>query len=1034
MLHLITTKSRSANWGIAAPWVSGLQRALSLLLFMSILLLPCGHSQIAQASDDPSEPIEKSLPFSFEAQVNNYQPSTQSRACLGVDDKMGTMTVVWESRRQEKGTYGIVARQFDPWGRAISEELRVNETVIGSQVEPAIAVDSRARNTWIVWESKASPHSSTRIMRRRFAVQDGALAATGGEIHVNLLENGALVADPSIAIHPQEHVGLITWVEQSADSSATTQVRGRLFDTQSGALQGDVLYISNPVDESDRLPSVAACSEGQFLIAWDRIDASGDPKGILVRLLQTDGTMDDEPQWVTPSDSQFVNIEPSLAIGGQDRSSCTITWMSKAPGEHTYAVMARSWDVESQQWDQPIVVADAVEGEWQSGAAVAYSSDGRQFIVSYNVQGQSSQTSVDDIETQFAHVRARAFAANGTPLGPTFQINQSNQGTQALAAGSNATRLIWSAQHGLAAVWEGEVQADHHGIGLTVLSSQEPTLPSPARLASQFAGEELSVADVRGIPSIPERDDQWIPRQREISPAGTGPDFGFVGFARTEWRPPDPDVSVGPDHIIATVNMRIAIFDKAGNELLNQYLEEFFSEVNADYFFVDPVTQYDHLADRFIVVSGEHEGGVKEKSRLLVAVSKTSNPMNGWHFYRFNLEQHGDYFDFENLGIGEEAYFVTSDYFDSRGSRLHIMEKAPMLMGDPVSLDVHSITSSKSIGLGPIDVREADGSAAYFVTAFSGLRTRLQLYAVVNPITAPVISNYMLPVEWMNLPPDAAQKGTTRLLPTLDFRTKHGVYRHGSMWVTQTVGGHSNTTAQIRWYEIAMEGWPTSGKLPFVKQWGTIDLGPGEHNWFADIGVDADRDVTIVANRSSVSEFPFVSRFVHKATDPPGSTRAEVILKESFDPYLGSRWGDYGSIAEDPDEPGVFWSHHEYVGGAGTDWRTWIARIDTEQSLVLQATRMKRGKWSQCTITNAAFDQEVFLVYSLQGLGSTKIPSKAITLDLRQPKLLDHGFTDVSGERTFSFRVPDDAPLGDIWFQAAEFHNTSNVIETNIQE
>lgn len=568
-----------------------------------------------------------------------------------------------------------------------------------------------------------------------------------------------------------------------------------------------------------------------------------------------------------------------------------------------------------------------------------------------------------------------------------------------------------------AAVWMGAVGVVH----------AEPVDFVVDELISMTEQVGGSVSEDR---EIPEAVTNWVAEDRIQFPESVGPDFGFMAFPPTQWRPPDPDLSVGRNQIVATVNMQIAIFDKAGNELSNEPIDDFFKEVGGDFFYVDPVTQYDQLANRFVVVAGEHEGGDKTKSRLDFAISKTTNPMDGWWKYRFNLEPYGDYFDFQNLGIGTDAYFVTSDYFDSKGSRLHILAKAPMLNGDPVSLNVVSITNQKSISLAPIDMIDTDAPAEYMVTSFSGLRTRLQLYALEDALGVPKISTYLLPVAFMELPPDATQKGTTRLLPVLDFRVKHGVYRHGSMWITQTVG--EENTARVRWYEIAMNGWPTSGQNPVVRQSGTLDLGVDQHNWFSDIGVDAEGDVVITCSRSSSNEFPFISRFVRKAEDPLGMMREEIRMMESPDgPYLGSRWGDYGSIDEDPADPNVFWSHNEYAGST-TNWRTWIGRIDTEQSMVLTVGDLARGQIGIFDVSGSTKNGRVFLVYSLRGMGSTRAPGLGVTLDLKQPKLGASGFADGSGRIEFAIKVPRSVPAVPIWFQAAENRNTSNVVETVI--
>ena len=42
--------------------------------------------------------------------------------------------------------------------------------------------------------------------------------------------------------------------------------------------------------------------------------------------------------------------------------------------------------------------------------------------------------------------------------------------------------------------------------------------------------------------------------------------FGFTGIFDTGWTPPDPEMAVGPDHVVLMTNGKIAFFTKTGTQ------------------------------------------------------------------------------------------------------------------------------------------------------------------------------------------------------------------------------------------------------------------------------------------------------------------------------------------------------------------------------------------------------------------------------------------------------------------------------------
>ena len=197
-----------------------------------------------------------------------------------------------------------------------------------------------------------------------------------------------------------------------------------------------------------------------------------------------------------------------------------------------------------------------------------------------------------------------------------------------------------------------------------------------------------------------------------------GPDFGFMAFQTTGWQPPDPECAVGPRHVVSVVNMTLRIHDKEGTLLFDQLFEDFWAATSGGDFLFDPVALYDHHAGRFVIVTADHQGN---QDGLNVAVSIASDPTEGWHKYFFDTDHVGDSIDFENLGMGPDAYYVTADYFSSWRNVIHILEKAPMLNGDAVTLRHHR-TANELLSLAAVKSYDSAPPAQYFADQDQALR------------------------------------------------------------------------------------------------------------------------------------------------------------------------------------------------------------------------------------------------------------------------------------------------------------------------
>lgn len=90
------------------------------------------------------------------------------------------------------------------------------------------------------------------------------------------------------------------------------------------------------------------------------------------------------------------------------------------------------------------------------------------------------------------------------------------------------------------------------------------------------------------------------------------------------------------------------------------------------------------------------------------------------------------------------------------------------------------------------------------------------------------------------------------------------------------------------------------------------------------------------------------------------------------------------------------------------------------------------GQVSQIHCSLAPPNTTVYFAYSLDGAGSTFVPSLNVTLDLDQPQLAGSDRSDASGVASINVRPPGGASLTVVWVQAAIAGEASELVVTQI--
>jgi len=668
---------------------------------------------------------------------------------------------------------------------------------------------------------------------------------------------------------------------------------------------------------------VAGLRDGRFVVTWARTDSEGRPEAIYARFFGPNGEAFADEWQVSGSDGG-IHVEPSVDVGDDGRF--VVAWMTW--NGLTYSVSYRMYDSTGRAVTEPCV---AVGGPgWRSGAAVAVGPDGS-FVVAWNEDCPETDAEQGTLQSASrratpAKIIAQRFSTAGKPIGRPFRVNRHNEGRQVLSTAASGRQAVWSARGQLAFVWSGDTGLDdNRGVALSLFVPKGLTAPEPMIAAQVPAARDVSLEDV--YPQVPPVfDPDFVPEPPDVTFPLRDGDFGFLGTQATGWTPPDPEIAAGPEHVVLVVNGEIRFRTHAGTSTFAQAIagsSGFWGSVGATSFVFDPVALYDVHSGRFIVLAAELWND-NANSALNLAVSDDSNPNGTWYKYRFEVSSYGGFLDFPNLGVDANAIYVAADFFGASGNPttanyIFVIPKAPTLTGAPASISgVRTATSPRSLG----NCKNYDAAApAQYFPGVSGSST-IRLHAITNPLGTPSLSTYNLTVSSFSYPPDAAQLGTSNQADTVDWRIKNSVYRNGSLWICHTIG--QNSTARVRWYEVNMRGWPTSGLSPQLAQSGTLNYGTGEHNWFPDIHVDDYGNAVLVFNRSSSSQYISIQRAIRRSTDPAGTFQAPVALQVSTSPEEGDRWGDYSGVDEQPDQPGVFWTHAEY---RTSNWRTWVGKV-----------------------------------------------------------------------------------------------------------
>ncbi|MCB1582073.1 MAG: tandem-95 repeat protein [Xanthomonadales bacterium] len=405
--------------------------------------------------------------------------------------------------------------------------------------------------------------------------------------------------------------------------------------------------------------------------------------------------------------------------------------------------------------------------------------------------------------------------------------------------------------------------------------------------------------------------------------------------------PADPHGAAGPNQVVNVFNTTIEFYDKDGTNGSTRSLETFFAPVSPLNFTFDPKVLYDQYEDRFVVITLERQdtagGDPDNTSRVLVAVSATSDPNGAWFMHAFNSEVTisgtDRWFDYPGFAVDEEVIYITGNMFGYGaggygGVRLWMIDKSGFYAGGAVSV------------IGPLNPYAGGGSsittqpAHTYGTTPTGMGTYLMSYSrlasggtefwqtvrVDNPLGAVSFTQQYVAVGDIepngSALPSAPQSGTGLTLETNDPRVLDAVWRAGQVFTTATI--ESNTDlgeTSASWLVFDANGGAIA-----LDDFGVIDgedISAGTFTFFPSIAVNADGGIGVGYSASSPSIFPGSYFSVRSPSDASGTMRQAEAIRPGTDFYHRTfggtnRWGDYSAVAVDPNDE-CFWVYNKHA-------------------------------------------------------------------------------------------------------------------------
>ncbi|NBB17509.1 hypothetical protein GVN21_19280, partial [Caulobacter sp. SLTY] len=424
----------------------------------------------------------------------------------------GGFVAVWNSATQAGGSaFDVVIRRYDASGNPVGGEAFVNQTLAGQQFHANVTV--LADGGWLVlWQSDSNDGSSWAVMGRVYNA-DGT--ARGDEFIANRVTASDQSKAQAVALADGGFV--VAWHGQSQDMNGYG-VWAQRFDAEGDAVGGEFPLDASRTYGDQTFPFLAAGANGSIIAVWQGHDPANDGywgDGSGWGVFGTRFNLDAQPIAPTGGEGQVnskaAHDQSVPDIATLEGGDYVVVWRS-APSRGTgdissNGIFAQRYDADGNPVGAEFTVNTNLTGDqtnpqvtalpgggyvvtWQSsvGDGAGYGIFGQRFDAAGAATGGQFQVNTGAAGNQYdaqvtaltganagafvvtwhqdnGEVEARVFAANGTPLGPEFTVNQQIPRLNGGDSNEYLPQIAATADGGFVIVWRDN-DTDGNGIGV----------------------------------------------------------------------------------------------------------------------------------------------------------------------------------------------------------------------------------------------------------------------------------------------------------------------------------------------------------------------------------------------------------------------------------------------------------------------------------------------------------------------------------------------------------------------------------------
>ena len=420
--------------------------------------------------------------------------------------------------------------------------------------------------------------------------------------------------------------------------------------------------------------------------------------------------------------------------------------------------------------------------------------------------------------------------------------------------------------------------------------------------------------------------------------------------------PSDTIGALGDTFFVTAVNIRVAVYDRLGVEVVPPTLLESLHPDSVGRFAFDPKVIYDQYNDTFVLVYLVQDDSPQLSRIIAVAIpNATATDLNTWCATSFP----GDalpgapavWADYPGLGYNQDRVTITSNQFTFPTSQAEflfaqVMSIPKVSLYDctqpPPSPDVFAGTQTRDAnGIQAFTLQPAqtvDGNVSQLLVSFqcfplscfssgTGRDSYVTVWRIKNTATGLKLKKGNVDVGRFTFPPPGTQgggsltnentfwdTGDARLINAFydvdanELFAAHAVFKN---FAPDTVTG-AYPEAAVRWYEVNPA---TKLKNSALARKGTVGAPEVDVGW-PSVATDASGNLFVTYSRAGAPAGEFLSAWV--AEIGPNSTAAtQLLLAPGFDTYDAisgrERWGDYTGINRDPAVPTSVATFNQYA-------------------------------------------------------------------------------------------------------------------------